>query len=429
MTTMRQGRNMYGWMEDLFPICRSLTGNGVRETLQFFAQKLPGLAIHEVPSGTTCFDWTVPNEWNVRDAYVADESGARIIDFKAHNLHLVGYSEPIDRTMGLEELDQHLYSLPDQPNAIPYVTSYYKRSWGFCLTHQQRQKLTPQTYRVVIDSTLEPGHMTYGELFIPGKSEKTVLLSTYVCHPSMANNELSGPVLLAALGQWLAEADREYSYQLLLVPETIGTIYYLSRNLERLKKNVVAGYVLSCVGDDRTCSYLPTRNGNTLADRVMLHVLGNCYPGFTRYTFLDRASDERQYNSPGVDLPVLPFARSLYRKYPEYHTSLDDMTVVSPEGLQGSFEIIRNCIEIIEQNRTYRVTCLCEPQLGKRGLYPTTSMKGGYDDFVTIAIDFIAHCDGTLDLLQIAERIGVPADRCTSVAKRLADAGVLEAIA
>lgn len=417
---------MYDWICRLFPVCRSITGDGVRATLRSIKDDLPELALHEVPSGTKCFDWTVPDEWNIRDACVVDASGRRVIDFRAGNLHVVGYSEPVDKEVEWEELDAHLHSLPNQPDAIPYVTSYYKRTWGFCCTHRQRQRLMPGKYRVIIDATLAPGHMSYGTAFFPGQSEKTVLLSTYVCHPSMANNELSGPALQTEVGRWLKEKPRRNSYLLLYLPETIGSIYYLSRNLAHLQRTVTAGFVLSCCGDDRAWSYLPSREGATLSDRVLLHVLEHMHPSFKRYEFLDRASDERQYQSPGVDLPVIPFARSLYRNYPEYHTSLDDLSLVSPQGLQHSFDTLTACLEILEANRIYRRTCLCEPQLSGRGLYPTTSIKDGYSGGVELMIDFLAYCDGRNDLLEVARRLGVSAQLCFPVARTLVETGLLE---
>lgn len=425
MSATAVGTQMYHWAEELFPICRSLTGDGVRQTLHYLQHLLPDMQIHEVPSGTTCFDWTVPDEWNIRSAYVANAAGEKVIDFARNNLHVVGYSEPVDTWLSLAQLQEHLHSLPDQPTAIPYVTSYYKRTWGFCLSHEQRKNLQDGQYHVVINSTLAPGHMTYADLTIPGASTDTILLSTYVCHPSMANNELAGPVLQGALAQWILQQKRHYTYKLIFVPETIGSIYYLSRHLPQLQKEVKAGFVLSCCGDNNKYSYLPSRCGTTLSDKVLLHVLEQHHPYFTRYTFLDRASDERQYQSPGVDLPVIPFSRSLYRHFPEYHTSLDNMRFISPEGLQNSYDTMRLCLEILEANKVYYNTCLCEPQLGKRGLYPTTSIKGGYDDTVDIIINFLVYCDGQHDLLDIAKLIGVPAERCIPIVQKLVEKGVL----
>lgn len=417
---------MYEWIRRLFPVCRSLTGEGVRASLRSVKEELPELALHEVPTGTRCFDWTIPDEWNIRDAFVLDASGRRVLDFRACNLHVMGYSEPVDKEVDWEELNAHLHSLPEQPDAIPYATSYYKRDWGFCCTHNHRLRLTPQKYRVVIDATLEPGHMTYASAFLPGRSEETILLSTYVCHPSMANNELSGPALQTAVGRWIKEKPRRCSYLLLYLPETIGAVYYLSRHLDQLRRTVTAGFVLSCCGDERGWSYLPSREGGTLSDRALLHVLEHLHPEFIRYSFLDRASDERQYQSPGVDLPVIPFARSLYRRYPEYHTSLDDLSLVSPQGLQESFDALVTCLEVLEGNRIYRRTCLCEPQLSKRGLYPATSIKGGNDAAADNMIDFLAYCDGRRDLLEVARRMGTPAWLCVPMARKLEESGLLE---
>jgi aminopeptidase-like protein len=422
------GQQMYEWAEELFPIYRCLTGDGVRETLNYISQILPDLEVKSVQTGVKAFDWEVPKEWEVFEAYIEDTNGLKIIDFKENNLHLVGYSQPIDQWIGIEELQSHLHSLPDQPNAIPYVTSYYSENWGFCLTHSQRKELTDSKYHVVIKSRLFDGSLNYGELIIPGTSKKEVLLSTYICHPSMANNEVSGPVVSSALGKWLSDRTNNfYTYRIIFIPETIGSIVYLSKNLEHLKRSVIAGFNITCVGDNKCYSLLPSRNGSTLSDRVARHTLKHIEPNFTEYSWLKRGSDERQYCAPGIDLPITSIMRSKYGEYDEYHTSLDDLTFISPEGLNGGFEAIKKSILAIEHNRILHNTVLCEPQLGKRNLYQQIS-KVDLMPQNAMVLNLLSYSDGTNDLLKIADIIGVPILELYKVAEELIAHNLLKEI-
>jgi len=422
------GQDMYDLARQLFPICRSLTGAGVRETLRIIKLRLPSLRVHEVPSGTHAFDWTVPPEWNIRDGYVIAPDGRKIIDFKVSNLHVVGYSEPVNKSLPLGELQKHLHSLPEQPDAIPYVTSYYQRRWGFCLSHRQRAALQDGIYRVVIDSTLEPGSLTYADLTIRGDTEREVLISTYVCHPSLGNNELSGPVVATFLAAWVASLPRRrLTYRFVFVPETIGSIVYISRNLDALKERVVAGFNVTCIGDDRCYSYLPSRQEDSWSDRVALHVLGFVSPSFKRYSFLDRGSDERQYCAPGVDLPIASVMRSKYGAYPEYHTSLDNLSLISPQGLLGGLSALQRCIEVLELDRTYKGNVLCEPQMGKRGLYSTLG-TARVSEAVKLRMDILAYCDGEHSVVEIAELLGHPAWKLAAYFAELVEHGLIEAI-
>jgi len=404
-----EGSDIYNLAKQLWPINRSLTGDGVRHTLAILKEILPRLNIFEVPSGTSAFDWTVPKEWQVKDAYIVAPSGNRICSFKENNLHLLGYSAPINKVLSLSELQSHLHSLPEQPDAIPYVTSYYKENWGFCISHDEREKLVDGDYQVVIESRLFTGSLTYGELIIPGTSEKEVFLSTYICHPSMANNELSGPAVTTFLAKWLSEREsNKYTYRIIFIPETIGSIVYLSKNLEKMKANIYAGFNVSCVGDDRAFSYLPSRNGNTISDAVAQHVLKHLSPNYISYQWKDRGSDERQYCAPHIDLPVVSIMRTKYCEYPEYHTSLDTLgTVVTEQGLSGSFNAIKLALEVLEKNIHPTVKVLCEPQLSKRGLYPTLSTKDRKKE-VGLMMDLITWSDGSKSLLEIAEICHVP---------------------
>lgn len=428
IATKGVGQQMHRWASDLFPIHRSITGAGVRETLAYLANLLPGLVVHAVPSGTQAFDWTVPDEWTIRDAYIADDAGHKVIDYNKHNLHVVGYSEPVDTWLSLAELDEHLYSLPEQPDAIPYITSYYNRLWGFCLPHHQRKALPSGRYHVVIDSDLKPGVLNYADLILPGKEDSEILLSTYICHPSIANNELSGPVVTAALAQWLQSLqNRRFTYRIVFAPETIGAIVYLSNNSEHMMQKTVAGFEISCVGDDRAYSFLPSRKGGTLADRVAEQTLKQHGIDYARYSFLDRGADERQYCSALIDLPVVLVMRTKFGSYPEYHTSLDDLSVISPAGLEGAFNILQSCLQALEANYVYKATMPCEPQLGRRGIKPTLSTKNVV--VPRTLMNILAYADGQTDLLAISEIIGVDMMECAAAAVRLKQEGLLEKVA
>ncbi len=404
------GNEIHKFAKELWPINRSLTGEGVRETLQKISAHLPSLEIKSVLSGTRVFDWTVPKEWQVKEAYIITPSGEKICDFSKNNLHLVGYSLPFEGEISFEKLKENLYTLPDQPNAIPYVTSYYKEDWGFCLTQEQFNTLEKGKYKVVIKSTLFEGELNYGELLIKGKIDKEIFLSTYICHPSMANNELSGPTVVTFLAKWLQEIGQtHYSYRIIFIPETIGSITYLSLNYKDMKNKIFAGFNVSCVGDDRAYSYLPSRNGNTISDLIAKHVLRFIDPDYIEYTWLDRASDERQYCSPGIDLPIASILRTKYGKFKEYHTSLDDLeNVVTPKGLNGGYWAIRKAIEALESNKKYKATILCEPHMSKRGLRSTISSKKYLSKDNILMMNFISLCDGETSLLEIAEYLNTP---------------------
>jgi aminopeptidase-like protein len=426
--TLRAGEEMHKLATQLFPICRSLTGQGVRDTLHAIKHHIPALKIHEVKSGTQCFDWNIPSEWNVHEAWVEGPDGKRIIDFAEHNLHVLGYSMPVDQRMDLDELQTHLHSLPEASDAIPYVTSYYQERWGFCLKDSQRKALKPGNYRVYIDAELNPrGRMNYADMLIPGASKDEILLSTYVCHPSMANNELSGPMVAIWLAKWLASAPRRYSYRIVFIPETIGSIYYLSRHLKHLKAHVCAGFNLTCMGDERAFSYLPSRAGDTLSDRAALHVLTHLAPDFICYSWLDRGSDERQYCAPGVDLPIASMMRSKFHEYPEYHTSLDDLRFVTPKGLAGGFLAVRRALEGIEANRVWRAKTLCEPQMGRRGLYTTLGIRNP-EQATRTRMHILSYADGNHDLLSLAEKICIPVWELVPYIEELAEHDLLEEV-
>jgi aminopeptidase-like protein len=388
-----------------------------------------GLKVYEVPSGTQVFDWTVPKEWVIREAYIEDAQGNHIIDMKEHNLHVMGYSTPVDAWVDLEELKTYIYTQPDQPDVIPYVTSYYKERFGFCMSENQKTSLKPGQYHMYIDSELIDGVLNYAEVVLPGESEKEIFFSTYFCHPSMANNECSGPALSAELVRYVESMKkRKYTYRFIYIPETIGSITYMSQadHLQHMRETMIAGFNLSCVGDDRDYSIVESRYADTLADKVLKNVL-KYHTGdrYSTYSFLERGSDERQYNAPGIELPVVCYCRSRLGDFPEYHTSADNMGIVSPSGFQGSYEVMTQVIRALEYNGYYKVSVLGEPQLGKRGLYPTISKKGSYDAIMAM-MDFITYADGKNDLIDISNRIGAPVKELIDVVKKLKENNLLE---
>ncbi|MCI8972723.1 MAG: DUF4910 domain-containing protein [Lachnospiraceae bacterium] len=403
---MNEGKELYGIIKEIFSINRSITGNGVRETLLILKKYLPELQIYEVPTGTQVFDWIVPQEWNCQEAYIEDAEHRRILDFRENNLSIVNYSISVDKWVSLKELKSIIYTQPDQPELIPYVTSYYNRQYGFCMSEKQKENLKEGYYHIVINSSLNEGSLTYGEYVFQGQSREEIFISTYICHPSMANDNCSGIAVALKLAEWVKQQKNRYTYRFIFIPETIGAITYLSRNLEYLQKNMLAGFNLSCVGDTREYSYVPTRKGNTITDKVLQNILKYHTDGFVKYTYLDRGSDERQYNAPGVNLPVCCFCRSKFHVFPEYHTSADNLDFVSEDGLQGSFDVLQKCLLVLEWNKRYICTTLCEPQLGRRNLYPKVGQKGTYQNS-DIYSDFLAYADGENDLVDIGDIIGI----------------------
>ena len=422
------GTEMYDLAKRLFPIARSITGDGVRETLRIIKEYLPDLQIHEQASGSKCLDWTVPPEWKIREAYILDELGNKIVDWKENNLHIINYSEPVNMKLSLGELQNHLHSIPSMPDAIPYLTSYYNRTWGFCITHEQREGLPEQTYHVVIDSEfIEDGSLTYADLIVPGEVEEEVLISSYICHPSMANNELSGPIVAVFLMLYLQQQRNYYTYRLVLAPETIGSIVYLSQHRTYLQQKVIAGYMLSCVGDDRHYSFISSRYGNNHADRITRTILKQQHPGFSEYSWLVRGSDERQYGSPNVDLPVVAICRSRFGTYPEYHTSKDNLDLISEKGLKESLDLMIEIMRLTEYNHYYRTTTYGEPQLGRYDLYPKqTTFDGRVGRPIRIVKNLIGYADGTTDLIQLSSLMDVPVNDLYSVIDHLLQLGLID---
>jgi aminopeptidase-like protein len=422
-----EGRRMLALLERLWPIHRSLAGPGIRDTLAILGASLDGFTVSQVASGSRVLDWVVPDEWHLRSACLEAPDGRRLCNVADNTLHVLGYSTAVDTRLSLAELQPHLYSLPDQPEAIPYVTSYYERKWGFCLSHRERESLPDGTYRARIDASHVAGSLDYGQLVLPGRSDKEILFSTYCCHPAMANNELSGPVLAVALAEWLAaQPQRRYTYRFLFVPEMIGSATVLETHRVHLRARVRAAFNLTCVGDERAWSFLPSRLGDAYADRMAHHVLRHAVGHYNSYAWRDRGSDESMYCAPGIDIPMVSIMRSKYGTYPEYHTSLDTPgRVVTAGGLTESLCVHRTLVEAIEGDCMPRTLVLGEPQLGRRGLYPQTSIKGSTAP-VKDLLDLISHADGQTRLLDIADRCDRPLWAFLSHLDDLVAAGVLE---
>lgn len=420
------GDEMHRWMAELFPICRSITGNGVRETLKQVGKRIP-LTVHEVPSGTQVFDWKVPLEWNIRDAYIKNLRGERVVDFQKSNLHVVSYSQPVKRRMALSELKEHLHSLPDRPDWIPYRTSYYKESWGFCVSHHQLLSLTEHEYDVCIDASMTEGNLTYGECFLPGQSQDEVLISTHVCHPSLGNDNLSGIAVATFLAEWLRTRPRRYSYRFLFIPGTIGSITWLSRHQQEASR-IKHGLVLTGVGDAGPITYKKSRRGDADIDRVMAHLLKHRESPYSISDFIPYGYDERQYCSPGFNLAVGCFSRTPHSQYPEYHTSADNLDFIKPMALAESLRCCQGALDMLESNTTYlNQNPHCEPQLGKRGLYRAVGGQAGEKSMEMALLWVLNLSDGRHTLLDIAERAGLVFEAVATAADALSEHGLVKA--
>jgi aminopeptidase-like protein len=419
------GTEMYHLISELYPVCRSITGNGFRESLRIVGSHIP-LEIHEVPSGTEVFDWIVPKEWNIRDAFVKNSRGERVIDFQISNLHVLNYSVPIHRTMDFAELKTHLHSIPEQPDLIPYRTSYYRENWGFCLSHNALRQLDEDEYEVCIDSSLEPGSLTYGEYLVKGSTPDEVLISCHSCHPSLCNDNLSGMALATFLAKHLRALPLRYSYRFLFIPGTIGAITWLALN-EGLVSRIKHGLVVACVGDPGKSCYKRSRRGDADIDRAVVHVLQHSGQAYEVYDFSPYGYDERQYCSPGFNLPVGSLTRTPHGRYPEYHTSADNLELVQPAYLADSLSKYLAVMNVLEQNKTYvNTNPKCEPQLGKRGLYGTLGGKKDTKAQEMALLWVLNLSDGDHALLDIAERAGLEFSIIRMAAEALAKSDLLQ---
>lgn len=419
------GQEMYQLISELYPICRSITGDGVRETLALIKRHI-ALTIHEVPTGTAVFDWTVPKEWNIQGAFIKNARGEKIVDFARSNLHVMGYSVPVSGKVALDELKKHLFTLPDRPDWIPYRTSYYKEDWGFSLSHRALAEMTEGEYEVCIDSSLKPGHLTYGEYFIPGERSDEVLFSCHICHPSLCNDNLSGIALSLLLAKYLLQKSRRYSYRFLFIPGTIGSITWLALNETRVSV-IKHGFVIAGVGDKGTFTYKRTRRGDAEIDKVFSYVLARSADGSRMMDFHPYGYDERQFCSPGFNLPVGCVMRTPFGQYPEYHTSADNLDFIRRESLSDSFHKCVSALDILENNQTYlNQNPKCEPQLGKRGLYQM--IGGGSEERAReLGLLWVLNLsDGNPSLLDIAERSGIRFEVIKNAADMLLKHGLLK---
>lgn len=423
--SLEEGEESHATIRKLYPICRSITGDGMRQSLRLLQGTIP-LELHEAPTGARVFDWSIPKEWNITDAYIKNGKGERVVDFQRHNLHVLNYSIPVHRTMQLAELRPHLYSLPETPDWIPYRTSYYRETWGFCLSHRQLETMEEGEYEVCIDSTLKPGHLTYGEYRIQGSTDDEVLISCHSCHPSLCNDNLSGMATAARLARLLQNVPLRYSYRFLWIPGTIGSITWLARN-ESVLPRIKHGLVLSCLGDEGGFTYKRSRGGDAVIDRAVEHALRHSGHNFQVLDFVPYGYDERQYCSPGINLPLGCFMRTPNGCYPEYHTSADDLTFVTPASLGESLRQLLQIIRVLEENiRWLNLNPKCEPQLGRRGLY---RQMGGIKDAAAreMAMLWVLNLsDGQNDILAIAQRSGIGFDQVSEAAESLQQAGLLE---
>ncbi|MGA6161377.1 DUF4910 domain-containing protein [Amycolatopsis magusensis] len=418
---LESGADLRELVERLYPLCRSITGDGVRRTLEILGEHLP-LTLHEVPTGTRVLDWTVPQEWNIRDAYVKDATGRRVIDFRESNLHVVGYSVPVSRTMPLAELREHLHTLPEHPAWVPYRTSYYAPAWGFCLAQDALDALPEGDYEVCVDSTLADGSLTYAEHVVPGRVADEVLVSCHTCHPSLANDNLAGIAIAAAFAQGIENP--HHTYRFLFMPGTIGAITWLARNRERTGR-IRAGLVLACAGDPGSLTYKRSRRGDAEIDRVLAYVLSG--RSHTITDFSPYGYDERQFCSPGFDLGVGSLTRTPYAGYPEYHTSADDLDFLSTEAMSETLQVLRDAQAVLDRDRTYvNLSPYGEPQLGKRGLYDSLGGRSDAKQAQLAMLWVLNLSDGEHSLLDVAQRSGLPFDSVAAAADALHDAGLLE---